>query len=191
MTAIFMTVYNNNHNGAMTDDEIRARASELGMIENTVLSTPTQEVTEEVTEEMPGEITPTPEATPEPTLEATPEPTPTPVPTSTPTPEATPVPTPEITPTPTPEVTPVPTPEMTPIPEATPEQGETVTITVNRGDASYTVCTKLVEAGVIEDAREFDSYLSQNGYDKRIITGTHEVPIGGTYEEIAQAIASR
>ncbi|MBQ8325708.1 MAG: hypothetical protein IJX86_01445 [Lachnospiraceae bacterium] len=62
---------------------------------------------------------------------------------------------------------------------------------MERGDASYTVCKKLVEAGVIEDAKDFDSYLSKNGYDKRVRTGSHQVPVGGSYEEIAKAIASK
>lgn len=68
---------------------------------------------------------------------------------------------------------------------------EYVQITINRGDSSLTAARKLEEAGVIEDARDFDRYLSQNGYDKYIKTGVHEIPRTGTYEQIAGILTSR
>ena len=63
--------------------------------------------------------------------------------------------------------------------------GESITITVNSGDGSKTVANKLQEAGVIADATAFDLYLCQNGYDKRIAAGTHERKAGATEAEIA------
>lgn len=68
---------------------------------------------------------------------------------------------------------------------------EFVVITVNGGDGSRTVANKLQEAGLIEDAVAYDVYLCQNGYDKRIATGNHEIPMGATEEEIAKEITTR
>lgn len=66
---------------------------------------------------------------------------------------------------------------------------ETVTIVIVRGDSSYTVSRRLREAGLIEDAGEFDAYLVENGYSKSIRTGTYRIPLGATWEEIAGIIA--
>ncbi len=68
---------------------------------------------------------------------------------------------------------------------------EFVVITVNGGDGSRTVANKLKEAGLVEDAASYDVYLCQNGYDKRIATGNHEIPMGATEEEIAKEITTR
>lgn len=68
---------------------------------------------------------------------------------------------------------------------------EFVVITVNGGDGSRTVANKLQEAGLVEDAASYDVYLCQNGYDKRIATGNHEIPVGASLEEIAKEITTR
>ena len=38
-------------------------------------------------------------------------------------------------------------------------------------------------------ASEFDRYLYENGYDKRINIGTYEIPVGADFEQIAKIIA--
>lgn len=63
-----------------------------------------------------------------------------------------------------------------------------VTLTIARGDGSHTVCKKLEEAGLIESASEYDLFLYQNGYDKKIRAGTVEIPAGAGQEEIARII---
>ncbi len=63
-----------------------------------------------------------------------------------------------------------------------------VTLTIARGDGSHTVCKKLEEAGLIESASEYDLFLYQNGYDKKIRAGTVEIPAGAGQEEIAKII---
>lgn len=72
-----------------------------------------------------------------------------------------------------------------------PESTETVQITVQGGDGSQTVARKLAEAGLVDDAAAYDKYLCANGYDKRICTGTHTIPLGASEEEIAKIITSR
>ena len=45
-----------------------------------------------------------------------------------------------------------------------------------------------MEAGLVEDASDFDRYLVDNGYSRRISTGTYEIPLDSTQEEIAKII---
>ena len=66
---------------------------------------------------------------------------------------------------------------------------ETVKITIVRGDSSVSVSRRLFEAGLIESAVEFDQYLCNNGYDKRISVGNYEIPYGLDFEGIAKTIA--
>ncbi|MCH5339401.1 MAG: hypothetical protein J1E03_11510 [Acetatifactor sp.] len=93
-----------------------------------------------------------------------------------------------VVPSPTPDVAETPSPSPSPTPTEIPDK-ESVTIVIVRGDSSYTVSRRLVEAGLIEDARGFDSYLVDNGYSKTIRTGTYKIPLGATWEEIARIIA--
>lgn len=213
----------------LSDDEIRERAKELGMVEaSTVLAdtvaqesasslaegevretmvlpspgdeeevlpqkeegaftSPEEERAseasekEEDTEDREGEKpTVSPETTANPTKE--PEPSSTPTPTSMPT----------LAPTALLEQAASPTqpPETTSTQESATlvQQGESVTIQIANGDSSFAVCKKLMEAGVIESANEFDSYLCRNGYDKSIRAGSFEIPIGTEEEEIAKII---
>lgn len=63
-----------------------------------------------------------------------------------------------------------------------------VSIVVSRGDGSGTVARKLELAGIVENASEFDAYLMQHGYDKKITVGTHTVIPGSSWNEIAKKI---
>ena len=175
----------------MTDEEVVKRAKELGMVESTLLSDlPDQTKTDEVRPTEP-EISLQPETSEPEESASTPE---TPV-----APEETPV-APEETPE-APEETPE-APEETPVaPEETPVSpedgnpdipaGETVTLVIGRGESSTTVSKNLKKAGIVEDAAAFDRFLCNNGYDKKIITGTYEIPYGASEEEIAKIITRK
>lgn len=91
-------------------------------------------------------------------------------------------------PEPTPEATPESDVEPTKEPETTPESGTDISVTVSAGSGSRTVCNGLEEAGVIADAAEFDKYLCDQGYSKRICVGTFEIPADASWEEIAKII---
>lgn len=168
----------------MTDEEVVKRAKELGMVESTLLSDlPDQTKTDEVRPTEP-EISLQPETSEPEESASTPE-----------TPEA-----PEETPE-APEETPM-APEETPVaPEETPVSpedgnpdipaGETVTLVIGRGESSTTVSKNLKKAGIVEDAAAFDRFLCNNGYDKKIITGTYEIPYGASEEEIAKIITRK
>ena len=66
---------------------------------------------------------------------------------------------------------------------------ETVTIQVNSGDSSFAVSEKLEQAGLVSSATEFDLYLCENGYDKRLNVGTFEIPANADNEQIARILA--
>lgn len=168
----------------MTDEEVVKRAKELGMVESTLLSDlPDQTKTDNVRPTEP-ETSLQPETSEPEESASTPE---TPE-----TPKETPV-APEETPV-APEETPV-APEETPV---SPEDGnpdtsagETVTLVIGRGESSTTVSKNLKKAGIVEDAAAFDRFLCNNGYDKKIITGTYEIPYGASEEEIAKIITRK
>lgn len=61
-------------------------------------------------------------------------------------------------------------------------------ITIGRGDGSYTVSKKLEDVGAVASAGEYDTYLCQNGYDKRIRTGTYTIPANASNEQMARII---
>lgn len=64
-------------------------------------------------------------------------------------------------------------------------------VTIVSGDGSYTVAKKLEEAGVVFSASDYDNYLCQNGYDKRLRTGTFQIPAGASNEQIAKIVTSQ
>ena len=179
----------------MTDEEVVKRAKELGMVESTLLSElPDQTKAEEVRTAEP-EISPEPEEmtsipeTPSPeettSIPETPSPDET---TSVPETPAAPEETTSIPETPAaPEETPV-SPE-----DGNPDTptGETFTLVIGRGESSTTVSKNLKKAGIVEDAADFDRFLCNNGDDKKIITGTYEIPYGASKEEIAKIITRK
>lgn len=66
--------------------------------------------------------------------------------------------------------------------------GRTVTLEVHRGDSSITVARKAAEAGLVKSAADFDVFLCQNGYDKKISVGSYEITEGMAEKEIADII---
>ncbi len=200
MTALIMGITAAGKNKSLSDSEIIERAKALGMTEESTLLADaaedglqeeeellSNENEESGKEQMPEEADAaapeaTEEAAPAPTMTATPEATATPEPTT----EPTAVPTPDATPAPTTK----PTPSATPVPaEESTQEVEGITIQINSGDGSYTVCKKLEEAGLVDSASDFDTYLCEKGYDKRINVGTFTIPEGAEPDQIARILA--
>ena len=67
----------------------------------------------------------------------------------------------------------------------------TIEINIVRGDDSGTVARKLQNAGMVESATEYDAYLRQHGYDKKIRVGKVEIPVDATWQEIAEYISGK
>ena len=186
----------------LTDEQIRERASELGMVDSSELTlaalqnsaqpqtTMEPEVTEEPKLTADPETTTEPEATAE--LETTTEPKATTEPETMTDPEATVEPETMTEPETTAE------PKMTTEPEATeelelttaPEQSQT-TITIKKGSDSGSVSRMFYEAGLVENAKAFDNYLCNNGYSRSINPGTYEIAPGTSEEEIAKIITGK
>ena len=180
----------------LTDEQIRERASELGMVDSSELTLaalqnsaqPQITMEPEVTEE--SETMTEPEATAEP--ETATEPKATAEPEMTTKPEATAEPEMTTKPETTAE------PEMTTKPEATkepelitaPEQSQT-TITIKKGSDSGSVSRMFYEAGLVENAKAFDNYLCNNGYSRSINPGIYEIAPGTSEEEIAKIITGK
>lgn len=72
--------------------------------------------------------------------------------------------------------------------EETPEEGQIISIVVNKGEGSDTVSRRLYEAGLVDDPYEYDRYLMQNKYDRKIGAGEHLIPAGSSWQEIAQLL---
>ena len=156
----------------LTDEQIRERASELGMVDSSELTLaalqnsaqPQTTMEPEVTEE--SETMTEPEATAEPETATEPKATA--------------------------------EPEMTTKPEATkepelitaPEQSQT-TITIKKGSDSGSVSRMFYEAGLVENAKAFDNYLCNNGYSRSINPGIYEIAPGTSEEEIAKIITGK
>lgn len=169
----------------MTDEEVKARAKELGMVESTLLSELANQTPEPDTPGTTPETMADPAATAEPetTEEATPEPAAEPETTAEPTPE----------PTVEPEATaePATEPKTTAEPTTDPVmEQESVLVTIRSGESSVSVSKTLEEAGLVASAQAYDRYLCENGYDKKIRSGEHRIPVGADDAEIAAIITS-
>lgn len=169
----------------MTDDQIRERAAELGMVDSSELTLAALQNSEkQPTEGTPEETTQTQEQN---NIEAESETT---VPAET---QATvePETTQESEATTEPEKTAG--PETTAEPEVTeaPQRTQTASITIQRGDDSGSASRRLYEAGLVENAKAFDNYLCNNGYSRSINPGTYEIAPGTSEEEIAKIITGK
>lgn len=174
----------------MTDDQIRERAAELGMVDSSELTLAAlQNSAKQQAESTPGETTETQEQK-EITGETTEETKTTAEPQETQTETAEP----ETTASPEPAAEPETTTaqEVTSAPETiAPEQTQTAGIIINRGADSGSVSRQLYEAGLVENAKAFDNYLCNNGYSRSINPGTYEIAPGTSEEEIAKIITGK
>lgn len=204
----------------MTDEEVIARAKELGMIEDTRLLEPSDEEEKEPEDGETAADTPVkkdvavkPEAEQKPTVD-TPEPVQTPTSVS----PAETKPAQETTSAAGAEKPKADTNEMNkqdddgesaqvkaeedetekPSSAGTEESGGasapssgTKSVTIVGGDSSYTIAKKLEAAGVVSSASSYDTYLCEHGYDKKLRAGTFQIPAGATEEQIAKIVTGQ
>ncbi|MDR0963594.1 MAG: endolytic transglycosylase MltG [Clostridium sp.] len=64
----------------------------------------------------------------------------------------------------------------------------TIQITIRRGDSSLSVSRLLEDADLVENAREYDQFLCDEGYDHSLRVGEHFIPTDAGWDEIAQII---
>ncbi len=173
VTAIVLGSAVSGKNLTMTDEEVITRAKELGMREDRFLDDFELSTTPTVTEPIVSNDEEADEALNAQILaelqaEKSVEPTvaPTAVPTAVPTAES----------------------QVISAEEAA-DMGMIVMV-IQQGDSSNAVADKLFLLGVVDNAKKFDLYLCENGYDKRIKVGTIKIPKQGTYETIAKIIST-
>ncbi len=189
VTAVIMGVTQGSRKETLSDREIRERAAALGMVE------PGNSLADLEAAETPA-ATEIPEAIETPAATAIPEAIETPAATEIPeaieTPAATE--TPEAAETPAATEAPAATPEVTARPTQKPaeeEEGSSYTFEIQAGDSSYQVAYRLQQAGLVADARDFDNYLCSKGYDRKLKTGSYEIPETATEEEISEILCGR
>ncbi len=64
-------------------------------------------------------------------------------------------------------------------------------LTISDGDYSSSVSSKLEQMGAIDSASDFDKYMEEHGYSKVINSGTYDISLNDTYEDIAKKITRR
>lgn len=177
VTAVIMGVTQGSRKETLSDREIRERAAALGMVE------PGNSLADLEAAETPA-ATEIPEAIETPVATEIPEATETPA--ATETPEAAETQAATEAPAATPEVTARPTQKP-----AEEEEGSSYTFEIQAGDSSYQVAYRLQQAGLVADARDFDNYLCSKGYDRKLKTGSYEIPETATEEEISEILCGR
>ena len=165
VTAVIMGITQGSRKETLSDREIRERAAALGMVE-------------------PGNSLADLEAAETPAATEIPEAIETPVATEIPEAIETPAATEALAATP--EVTARPTQKP-----AEEEEGSSYTFEIQAGDSSYQVAYRLQQAGLVADARDFDNYLCSKGYDRKLKTGSYEIPETATEEEISEILCGR
>lgn len=63
-----------------------------------------------------------------------------------------------------------------------------IVISVEPGNGSETVSRRLYNAGLVESAVAFNRFLVDNGYDRSLVVGNHEIPQGASEEEMAKIL---
>lgn len=179
VTAVIMGVTQGSRKETLSDREIRERAAALGMVE------PGNSLADLEAAETPA-ATEIPEAIETPVATKIPEAIETPA--ATETPEAAETPAATEAPAATPEVTARPTQKPA---EEEEEEGSSYTFEIQAGDSSYQVAYRLQQAGLVADARDFDNYLCSKGYDRKLKTGSYEIPETATEEEISEILCGR
>lgn len=166
---IMLTAYLTSGKGSLSDEEVIKRAQELGMVKKSEYVLDSEVTSEETTTE--AVTTETPATTEKATEAAT---------TEAATTEAV--------------TTEAATTEKATTEAATTEQTDTktkATITVSGGMSSETISALLENAGLVDSASKFNSFLVQNGYDKKLETGSFDISGGMTYEEIAKILTTK
>ena len=177
VTAVIMGVTQGSRKETLSDREIRERAAALGMVE------PGNSLADLEAAETPA-ATEIPEAIETPVATEIPEAIETPA--ATETPEAAETPAATEAPAATPEVTARPTQKP-----AEEEEGSSYTFEIQAGDSSYQVAYRLQQAGLVADARDCGNYLCSKGYDRKLKTGSYEIPETATEEEISEILCGR
>ena len=76
----------------------------------------------------------------------------------------------------------------------TPEDGgqkNVIEFTIASGDTSATIAQHLQEVGLVDNAKSFDLYLSDQDLDNQLLPGTYQIPEGATFLEIGELLTTK
>lgn len=90
--------------------------------------------------------------------------------------------------TPKPEITKKPEITSNPVKKTSVPEKEYIEVTILGGMWSDEIAQTFERLELVDDAKAFDNYLCDNNYASLIRVGSYEIPKGATYEEIAKII---
>ena len=67
----------------------------------------------------------------------------------------------------------------------------TLIFTIASGDTSATIAQHLQEVGLVDNAKSFDLYLSDQDLDNQLLPGTYQIPEGASFLEIGELLTTK
>ena len=202
VTSLILGIGLGSRKETLSNEEIKERARELGMVEESITVAEAAAQKEEEAQEAEATVAPVPEenaeSDAEPIVNAEPEVSSEPAVSTGAAPEASEKPNVSAASEPaastaaeagaTPEAGVKPVADEAEEDNGTAPEKEIVDITINPGEVSYVISQKLEQSGLIDDAAEYDAYLCDNGFHTKLRAGVHKIPMGSTREEIAKLL---
>lgn len=202
VTSLILGIGLGSRKETLSNEEIKERARELGMVEESITVAEAAAQKEEEAQEAEVTAAPVPEenaeSDAEPIVNAEPEVSSEPAVSTGAAPEASEKPNVSAASEPaastaaeagaTPEAGVKPVADEAEEDNGTAPEKEIVDITINPGEGSYVISQKLEQSGLIDDAAEYDAYLCDNGFHTKLRAGVHKIPMGSTREEIAKLL---
>lgn len=202
VTSLILGIGLGSRKETLSNEEIKERARELGMVEESITVAEAAAQKEEEAQEAEVTVAPVPEenaeSDAEPIVNAAPGVSSEPAVSTGAAPEASEKPNVSAASEPaastaaeagaTPEAGVKPVADEAEEDNGTAPEKEIVDITINPGEGSYVISQKLEQSGLIDDAAEYDAYLCDNGFHTKLRAGVHKIPMGSTREEIAKLL---
>lgn len=66
-----------------------------------------------------------------------------------------------------------------------------VKFSIKDGEASNAIANNLQSLGLVDDAKAFDQFLSENGYDHKLRTGEFNISTGMSYKDLAELLCKK
>ena len=70
-------------------------------------------------------------------------------------------------------------------------QKNVIEFTIASGDTSATIAQHLQEVGLVDNAKSFDLYLSDQDLDNQLLPGTYQIPEAATFLEIGELLTTK
>ena len=81
--------------------------------------------------------------------------------------------------------------QVEPVEEEPLQSADAVSFAIKDGESSLTIANNLVNLGLVDDAKAFDEFLSENGYDHRLRTGEFNISAGLSYKDLAETLCKK